>query len=262
MAQKRMFSHEIVSSDAFLDMPVSTQLLYFHLGMAADDDGFVNPKRIMRTVGVSDDDLKVLIAKRFLLPFESGVVVIKHWLIHNLVRADLYKETSYRKEKSQIGLNDSGAYTEMREGVAELKAPEPPKWLKERRAAMRTANVPQTALRLGKDRIEKTSAERRNYGDLNNVRLSEQEYQKLTARYGASATRKLIGELSTYMASKGKAYSDHYATLLNWAKRKGIEEVKAVPVAVQDETLTPEQIEANKRRLAGVREVLASKMKM
>lgn len=159
MAQRRMFSPDIVSSDAFLDMPVSSQALYFHLSMNADDDGFVSPKRIMRLVGVNDDDLKVLLTKRFLLSFESGVVVIKHWLIHNLIRSDLYKETLYKKEKTKIGLNDNGAYTEMRVGVSELKVIEPPKWLLARRGDKRTVNVPLSALRLGKDRLGKDRKE-------------------------------------------------------------------------------------------------------
>jgi len=150
-----MFSPEIVESDAFLDMPPSSQALYFHLGMYADDDGFVNPKKIMRVAGSSADDIKVLISKRFVLPFESGVVVIKHWLIHNLIRADRYKETLYKNEKAQIGLNENGAYTELREGVTELKKIEVPEWLKIRRLGQRTANVPQTALRLGKVRLGK-----------------------------------------------------------------------------------------------------------
>lgn len=155
MAQRRMFSPDIVSSDAFLDMPASSQALYFHLGMNADDDGFVNPKRIMRVMAASEDDLKVLLAKRFLLTFESGVVVIKHWLIHNLIRADLYKETLYKNEKKVLGLNENGAYTELREGVNEIKRIEAPKWLKIRRGELRTANVPQTARRLGKVRLGK-----------------------------------------------------------------------------------------------------------
>jgi len=152
---RRMFSPDIVESDAFLDMPISCQALYFHLGMNADDDGFVNPKRIMRLIGVADDDLKVLLTKRFLLPFESGVVVIKHWLIHNLIRADLYKETLYKKEKTLIGLNENGAYTEMRDGVIEIKPVEVPKWLRIRSGEKRHANGTQTALRIGKDRIGK-----------------------------------------------------------------------------------------------------------
>lgn len=112
MAQRRMFSPDIVGSDAFFDMPTSSQALYFHLGMYADDDGFVNPKKIMRMMGAGDDDLKVLITKRFVLPFENGVVVIKHWRINNLVRKDWYKETQYVEEKKELKIKDNGAYTE------------------------------------------------------------------------------------------------------------------------------------------------------
>lgn len=106
MAQRRMFSPQIVGSDAFLDMPISTQALYFHLGMYADDDGFINPKKIMRMVGTSDDDLKMLMAKRFVLPFESGVVVIKHWLINNLVQADRYHKTVYQDEFKSLEISN------------------------------------------------------------------------------------------------------------------------------------------------------------
>ena len=94
MAERRMFAKTIIDSDAFLDMPQSTQLLYFHLAMRADDDGFINsPKTIMRIVGAKDDDLKVLFSKKFLIPFESGIVVIKHWRIHNYIQKDRYHET-------------------------------------------------------------------------------------------------------------------------------------------------------------------------
>lgn len=107
MAQRRMFSLKIVDTDAFLEMPQSSQLLYFHLAMRADDDGFIaNPRRIMRMLGSSDDDYKVLLAKRFLLNFESGVCVIKHWLIHNLVRGDRYTGTQYIKEKQMLMVDD------------------------------------------------------------------------------------------------------------------------------------------------------------
>ena len=110
---RRMFSPKIVESDAFLDMPISTQALYFHLGMESDDDGFVNPKRTMRLIGASEDDLKVLITKRFVLPFESGVIVIKHWKINNLIRKDFYKPTLYIEEKAQLDTKTNGAYTEL-----------------------------------------------------------------------------------------------------------------------------------------------------
>src|SRR3990167_976241 len=112
MANRRMFSLKIVSSDSFLDMPTSSRELYFQLGMYADDDGFVNPKKIVRLTGASDDDLKVLIAKRFVLVFENGVVVIKHWLINNLIRKDFYQETTYLEEKNSIKVKENKAYTE------------------------------------------------------------------------------------------------------------------------------------------------------
>ena len=112
MAEKRMFSKTIIDSDAFLDMPLSSQALYFHLSMRADDDGFVNnPKKIQRIIGCGDDDLKLLMCKKFLIPFESGIVVIKHWRIHNYIRNDRYKETNYIEEKSMLGIEKNKAYS-------------------------------------------------------------------------------------------------------------------------------------------------------
>ena len=114
MAERRMFAKTIIDSDAFLDMPLSAQALYFHLSMRADDEGFVNnPKKIQRMVGASDDDCKLLVLKRFILAFESGVIVIKHWKIHNYIRNDRFKETVYVKEKSMLALNENNAYTEV-----------------------------------------------------------------------------------------------------------------------------------------------------
>lgn len=111
MAERRMFAKTIVDSDAFLEMPTTSQLLYFHLSMRADDDGFVNkPKSLMRMVGCKDDDLKLLFVKKFLIPFESGVVVIKHWKIHNYIRKDTYTETKYKAEKATLELDENSAY--------------------------------------------------------------------------------------------------------------------------------------------------------
>jgi len=110
MAQKRMFSLKIIDTDLFLDMPVSSQLLYFHLSMRADDDGFVSsPQKIIKMVNCSTDDLKILGAKKFIIPFESGVCVIKHWKIHNYIQNDRYQETLYDKEKSFLEI-DNGTY--------------------------------------------------------------------------------------------------------------------------------------------------------
>lgn len=117
-----MFTQKIIDSDAFLDMPLSTQALYFHLNMRADDDGFVNnPKRIQRTVGASDDDLKLLCAKRFVIGFESGVIVIKHWRMHNTLRKDRYNPTQYQEELALLDVKDNNAYTER---IYELPEPD------------------------------------------------------------------------------------------------------------------------------------------
>ena len=103
MAEKRMFSVSVIDSDLFLDMPLSTQALYFHLAMRADDDGFVNnPKKIIRMVNASEDDIKLLILKSFVISFESGVIVIRHWRMHNTIRRDMYKPTQYLDEKSKL----------------------------------------------------------------------------------------------------------------------------------------------------------------
>lgn len=112
MAERRMFAKTIIDSDAFLEMPLSTQCLYFHLSMRADDDGFVNnPKKIQKMIGASEDDLKLLIAKSFILTFETGVIVIKHWRINNYIRNDRYHETVYQEEKSLLSVKDNNAYT-------------------------------------------------------------------------------------------------------------------------------------------------------
>lgn len=112
MANKRMFTMKIVDSDAFLDMPLSSQCLYFHLNMRADDDGFIdNHKRIMKVVGASQDDLKLLIAKRFVLAFDNGVIVIKHWRMHNTLSQNRYHQTQYLDEKSMLKLKENGSYS-------------------------------------------------------------------------------------------------------------------------------------------------------
>lgn len=108
MANKRMFSLSVIDTDKFLDMPVSSQLLYFHLGMRADDDGFVSsPKRIARTTNCGDDDLKILATKGYIIPFESGVVVIRHWKQNNQLRSDRYRETVCKNEKATLSIIDN-----------------------------------------------------------------------------------------------------------------------------------------------------------
>lgn len=105
MGERRMFTRKITESDAFLDMPSSTQMLYFHLAMNADDDGFVNnPKKIQKMCGAADNDFKLLIAKSFVILFDSGIAVIKHWKMHNYIQSDRYKPSDYVEEKSMLGI--------------------------------------------------------------------------------------------------------------------------------------------------------------
>lgn len=111
MAERRMFAKTIIDSDAFLDMPVTARLLYYDLSMRADDDGFVNsPKKIMRMVGASQDDLTILALRKFIIGFDNGVLVIKHWRIHNYIRKDTYNETPYKEQKSLLELDENNAY--------------------------------------------------------------------------------------------------------------------------------------------------------
>lgn len=111
MAKRRMFSLDIIDTDIFMEMPQSSRLLYYELCMRADDDGFVSsPKKIMKMVGCSEDDFKVLITKQFVIPFKSGIIVIKHWKIHNYIRLDRYKETIYQNERDQLIQENNGIY--------------------------------------------------------------------------------------------------------------------------------------------------------
>ena len=149
MAERRMFAKTIIDSDAFLDMPLSTLSLYFHLSMRADDDGFINnPKKIQRMAGCGDGDLKLLMAKRFILVFDSGVIVIKHWKIHNYIRNDRYKPTLYQEEKAELAEKNSKAYTfktEVIESENHLGIPDD----------NRMGYQMDTQVRLGKDRLVK-----------------------------------------------------------------------------------------------------------
>jgi hypothetical protein len=176
MAERRMFAKTIIDSDAFLDMPLSTQALYFHLAMRADDDGFINnPKKIQRMIGASDDDCKILLMKRFILTFESGVIVIKHWKIHNYIRNDRYKPTIYKEEKALIEEKENKAYTE----VDNLGIP--------------NGYQMETQDRLGKDRLGKVSIEEYN-GDSPEPPPPPPEPKKVFKKYGVNGWVKLTDE--------------------------------------------------------------------
>ncbi len=151
-----MFSRKITESDQFLDMPMSAQVLYFHINMQADDDGFVgNAKTIKRMIGASDDDLKLLIAKQFLIPFETGIVVIRDWKIHNYIQKDRYSETFYQHEKAQLETLGNKQYqrmdTECIQNVSSLD----------------------TQVRLGKDRLGKERDIQSSYDELDDIPYKE-----------------------------------------------------------------------------------------
>ena len=219
MAEKRMFTQKIIDSDPFLDMPLSTQALYFHLNMRADDDGFINnPKKIQRMVGASEDDLRLLILKRFVIGFENGVIVIKHWRMHNTLKSDRYKPTQYQEELARLEIKANKSYTE--------KALEPG-WNQNG-----TALEPQYSV--DKNRVDKESIEedieppaalppapdkpvRHKYGEYGKVLLTDEDLAKLKAEFPDWEAR--IERLDSYIAQSGKSYKNHLATIRNWARK-------------------------------------------
>ncbi len=214
MAERRMFAKTIIDSDAFLDMPLSTQSLYFHLSMRADDDGFINnPKKIQRMIGASEDDLKLLIAKSFIITFESGVVVIKHWRIHNYIQKDRYKETVYLEEKEMLGIKENNAYTledktmdtECIHDVYRLEAQD------------RIGKDSLGKVREGKDSKGKTPApEKHKHGEYQHVLLKDAEFDKLVNELGEELTQACITYLDEYIEMKGYKAKSHYLCIKKW----------------------------------------------
>ena len=251
MAERRMFSKVVIDSDAFLDMPLSAQALYFHFSMRADDDGFVSsPKRIQTYVGASTDDLKILLAKHFLIPFESGVVVIKHWKVHNYIQKDRYKETYYQAEKalleeipkikeytrkpnldtnciqsvSNLDTNCiqtvSNLDTQVRDrdrDSIEIEIGE------DKESAKADSDVPDGTMPppfFDSDvKKQKKKQTKHKYGEYNNVLLTDEELTKLKEKI--PNWQDFIERLSGYIASTGKRYKSHYVTMLNWYRRDG-----------------------------------------
>ena len=219
-----MFSKQIIDSDAFLDMPLSSQTLYFHLNMRADDDGFVNnPKKIQRMIGCSDDDLKLLLAKRFILAFESGVIVIKHWKIHNYIQKDRYKPTIYQEEYAQLFVKENKSYTDCIQNVSSLE----------------------TQARLGKDRLE-LGKDRLGYVDDDTCAHAQalskiiKHYENTLKSFPAPATIPIIEhyldhmetdvvcEAITRAAENGKATWQYTKGILNNWKQKGVKTIENV----------------------------------
>ena len=224
MADRRMFSKTIIDSDTFLDMPLSAQALYFHLSMRADDDGFVNnPKKIQRMIGASDDDCRLLIMKQLIITFDSGVIVIKHWRLHNYIQKDRYKPTLYQNEKSTLELDESKVYTKCIQDVSNMD----------------------TQVRLGKVRLgkvkeseDKPHSPKKAYGEFKNVLLSDDEYNLLIEQFGNP--EQLIKRLDEYKEQSGKRYNSDYMAIKKWVVEAVKEdEAKKPPI---DETYNIDEI--------------------
>lgn len=205
-----MFSPDIVCSDEFLGMPPTSRDLYVQLAIRADDDGFVQPKSIMRLLGSVEDDLKILVAKRFLLPFESGVVVIKHWLIHNMIRLDRYKPTRFLEEKKMLKIKENRSYTDKADVDWQPNG---------------NQMVPQVRLgkvRLGKEREEIAPDKPERHLDYL-LGIPQLDIVELEKKYNVyeQGIRGKADDLHNYILAKGKThtYKNYKALLMNALKK-------------------------------------------
>ena len=199
MAERRTFSKSVIWCDMFLEMSLSSQALYMHLNMSADDDGFVgNPKTILRMIGASEDDFKILVTKGFVIVFEQGIIVITHWKINNFIRKDRYKPTLYENEVQSLSQTKNGMY------------------IKEVGCHLVDQRLTSGQSSIDKGREESTpSPNSKKYGEYQNIILTDEQYKALQEKI-QSHTDTMIEKLSRYIKSTGKTYQDHYVTILNW----------------------------------------------
>ena len=212
MANKRMYSKDITDSDAFIEMSSAAQALYFHLNQGADDDGFNNQVQIaMIKAHASTDDLKILMAKNFVIRFECGVIVIKHWRLHNTLRKDRYTPTNYQEELNLLGIKDNGVYTLDCQAVAERLPSGCP-------SIDKISVVESSVVEGSIEEAAPPKPVRHKYGRYKNVLLTDEDFDKLKQEFPSDWGDR-IERLSEYMASSGKPYKNHLATIRNWAKR-------------------------------------------
>lgn len=212
MANKRMYSKDITDSDAFIEMSSAAQALYFHLNQGADDDGFNNQIQIaMIKAHASTDDLKILMAKSFVIRFESGVIVIKHWRMHNTLRKDRYTPTNYQEELNQLGIKDNGAYTLGCQVVANGLPSGCP-------SIDKNSVVESSVVEESIEEAAPPKPVRHKYGRYKNVLLTDEDFDKLKQEFPSDWGDR-IERLSEYIASSGKSYKNHLATIRNWARK-------------------------------------------
>lgn len=220
MAERRMFAKSIVLSDAFLDMPMSARCLYFTLGMLADDDGFVgNPKSIMRQCGSTTDDMNILLAKRYVLGFDSGIIVIKHWRMNNYLRNDRYTETTYREEKDTLTLDDKGSYTE------------------KNKSGIPSGYQVDTQYRIGKESIGK---------DNNKTRFTRPSIQEIKD-YCAERKNNVNAEqffdfyeANGWVQGKGKPIKDWKACVRTWERKESTQTKRSDIIPEYNEAVNPD----------------------
>lgn len=220
MAERRMYTKKITDSDAFIEMSSAAQALYFHLNQGADDDGFNNQIQMaMLKAHASTDDLKILMVKNFVIRFESGVIVIKHWRMHNTIRKDRYTPTNYQEELEQLGIKENGAYT--------LGLPN----------GCQTVAIGKGSIgkeSIGKDRVVESSGNGNTDNDAesidgksvleymggtlgkNVVLLTEAQKDALLEKLGFDAFNHYVDKLSTFIIKKNAKVGNHYQTILEW----------------------------------------------
>jgi len=242
MADRRMFHRQVVQADDFLDMSIGAQALYFHMGMLADDDGFVaGPKQAARMVGVGSDELEELVEKGFLLRFDS-VVVLTHWRMGNTLKNDRQKPPRYPQIAARLYVQEDKSY-----GLsgAESLLEEKRRTLESRRNPNRTEpnitepnitelnttqqNITQENIKEGSGNITQPAADRMPadldeeetapmYGVLGQgvVMLSEKEQESLLDLLGLEGFDKYVRKLSNFILMHNAKIKDHYATILRW----------------------------------------------
>ena len=228
MAEKRMFTKKITDDDNFISMSASAQALYFHLNQGADDDGFTNQIAIaMLKAHASEDDLKVLLAKSYLIRFESGVIVIKHWRMHNTLRKDRYTATSYQEEYELLDIKSNGAYT-LSDGCQTVA-----NWLpqvskvkssKDQCSVVECSENGNQEDSDSDNEIVENSVENSKlemmHGSLGKgvVLLTEEQSDNLLEELGIDAFNFYVEKLAAFIIAKGAKVGNHYQTILKWAK--------------------------------------------
>jgi len=219
MADRRMISLKIVDTDKFVEMPVSTRLLYYELCVRADDDGFVSsPQKIIRMVGCSNDDMKLLTAKNYIIPFETGVCVVKDWKIHNTIQKDRYKRTIYQEEFLLLSTKENNEYILDPDRIQVGSSLDPDRIPKLDQVNLNQNNI--------KENKVADKPVKKNFRGFDNVFLTDDEYEEIAFSYGGVATYHIIKKLSNWKLAQNKTTHSDYGAIESWVV-KAVKEEKA-----------------------------------